>query len=108
MKILVTGIAGFIASNIASELIEKGHKVIGVDDLSNGKKLNIPKKCKFYRLDLSDKVKLNNININIDQIFHLAGQSSGEKSFEDPIKDLEKNTISTLNLINFAIRKKVK
>ena len=108
MKILVTGVAGFIGSNIASELIKRGHKVIGVDDLSNGKKLNIPKKCKFYRLDLSDKVKLNKINENIDQIFHLAGQSSGEKSFEDPIKDLEKNTISTLNLINFAIRKKVK
>ena len=58
MKILVTGIAGFIASNIASELIKKGHKVIGVDDLSNGKKLNIPKNVNS-RLDLSDKVKLN-------------------------------------------------
>ena len=53
-------------------------------------KIEYSKKCKFYRLDLSDKVKLNKININIDQIFHLAGQSSGEKSFEDPIKDLEK------------------
>ena len=41
MKILVTGIAGFIASNIASQLIKKGHKVIGIDNLSNGKKNNI-------------------------------------------------------------------
>jgi len=108
MRILVTGIAGFIASNIASELIRKGHKVIGIDDLSNGKKLNIPKKCKFYKINLIDKNKLQKINSKIDQIFHLAGQSSGEKSFESPIEDLEKNTISTLNLINFAISKKVK
>ena len=104
MKILITGIAGFIASNIASELINKGHKVIGIDDLTNGKKFNIPKKCKFFKLDLSNKVKLSKINTNIDQIFHLAGQSSGEKSFENPVKDLE-NTISTLNLIDFALKK---
>ena len=47
MKILITGIAGFIASNIASELINKGHKVIGIDDLSNGKKFNIQKNVNF-------------------------------------------------------------
>lgn len=108
MKVLVTGVAGFIASKIANKLIEKGHNVVGIDDLSNGKKINIPKKCKFIKLDISKKKELNKLHMKFDQIFHLAGQSSGEKSFENPEEDLTKNTLTTLNLINFSIKTGVK
>ena len=50
---------------------------------------------------------INKLPKNIDYIFHLAGQSSGEKSFEDPLDDLNRNFISTYNLINYA-KKKIK
>ena len=50
MKILVTGVAGFIGSRIAHKFVDLGHQVTGIDDLSNGKKSNIPKKCKFINL----------------------------------------------------------
>ena len=108
MKVLITGVAGFIASKIANKLIEKGHNVVGIDDLSNGKKINIPKKCKFIKLDISKKKELDKLQIKFDQIFHLAGQSSGEKSFENPEEDLCKNTLTTLNLIDFSIKTRVK
>ena len=52
MKILVTGGAGFIASNVADEFIAQGHDVVIVDDLSTGKKENINPKAKFYQLDI--------------------------------------------------------
>ena len=66
----------------------------------------MPKEVIFFKQDLSkSSKKIRKNNINIDFIFHFAGQSSGEISFEDPISDLQKNTISTLNLINFSIKK---
>ncbi len=48
-RILVTGCAGFIGSSIAQELINRKHEVWGIDNLSTGKKSNIPSKVKFFR-----------------------------------------------------------
>jgi len=106
--LLITGIAGFIGSKIAYKAIENGYKVVGVDDLSMGNKANIPLNVEFYAFDLSKKVFFDQLPRNIDYILHLAGQSSGEISFDDPILDLEKNTHSTLNLIDFGIKNNVK
>ncbi len=106
-KILVTGVAGFIASKICKKLIKKNYIVYGVDDLSTGNQKNIPQKVKFYKFDLSN---YNNFKIlpKCDYIFHLAGQSSGDISFDDPVLDIKKNTISTINLINYGIKSKTK
>lgn len=100
--ILVTGAAGFIGSKICLSLYKKGFKVIACDDLSNGKKNNLLKGIKFLKLDLSISKKLKKLPKKIDYIFHLAGQSSGEKSFEDPFNDLKRNFITTYNLIEFS------
>ncbi len=107
-KILVTGVAGFIGSNIAKKLIKEKFKVIGIDDLSSGKLSSIPKEVDFIKYDLSGKKNLNSILKECEIIMHLAGQSSGEISFENPQNDLKKNTITTLNLIEQAIESKIK
>ena len=60
MKILVTGGAGFIGSNVVDKYIESGYDVIVVDNLSTGFKHNVNSKAKFYELDIRDK-KLENI-----------------------------------------------
>ncbi len=99
--ILVTGVAGFIGSEIAKKLLLLSHEVYGIDDLSNGYKKNIPQGVNFIEADISKSSSLKKIPKGIDVIFHLSGQSSGEVSFEDPIQDLKKNTHSTLNLISF-------
>lgn len=107
-SVIVTGVAGFIGSKIAERLISEGLPVIGLDNLSTGKIKNIPKKVKFIKLDLSKKDQLKKIPKNIKYIFHLAGQSSGEVSYYDPLGDIEKNTISTINLIKYGIKNKSK
>ena len=107
MKVLITGVAGFIGSKVAKRFIDEGHKVIGVDDLSRGNIKNIPAEVDFYNFDLVQTSKLSNLPNDCKVILHLAGQSSGEISFHNPIEDLSKNTISTLNLINFGIENNV-
>ena len=107
-KLLITGIGGFIGSKIGEKAIDKGYEVIGVDDLSSGNKINIPSEAHFIKLDLSKKENIPKLPTDIDFILHLAGQSSGDISFDNPILDLEKNTHSTLNLIRFGIENKVK
>ena len=104
--ILITGVAGFIGSSIAKKIKNK-YKLFGIDNLSTGKKTNIPKEVTFYKLDLSKKNCLKNFP-RVDYIMHLAGQSSADKSFNSPILDLQQNTQSTLNIIEYAKRKKVK
>lgn len=100
--VLVTGIAGFIGSKIARKLISNNYKVIGVDDLSVGRLENIPSQSEFINIDLSNENSLDLLPNKCDYVLHLAGQSSGEISFEDPILDLQKNSISTLNLIKYS------
>ena len=103
-NILITGVAGFIGSNIAKKFVENKYKVYGVDDLSNGKLKNVPLGVKFIQMDLSKKNNLKFLPKKCYQILHLAGQSSGEISFDDPEADLRKNTVSTLNLIKYGIK----
>ena len=108
MDVLITGVAGFIGSKVAKRFIAEGYKVYGIDDLSSGNIKNIPKDINFIKADLIDPLSLSKIPSTCEIIIHLAGQSSGEISFHNPIEDLKKNTITTLNLINFGIKNKVK
>ena len=103
-RILITGVAGFIGSHVAKRFIDEGFEVFGVDDLSTGYFDNIPKGLTFINQDLSLKNTIDNLPKDCNLILHLAGQSSGEISYDDPIADLEKNVISTLNLIKYGIK----
>jgi len=106
-RVLITGVAGFIGSHVARRFIEEGAEVFGVDDLSGGKKENLPEKICFLQADLAQKEVIKLLPATCDLILHLAGQSSGEISFDDPVADLAKNTASTLNLIQYGIEKNV-
>ena len=106
--ILLTGSAGFIGSNILDKLNSKKYKIYSIDDLSTGhiSNLNSQHKKNFLKGDCSNLKVLNKIkDKDIDIILHFAGQSSAAKSFENPINDLERNTISTIKLLDFAKKK---
>lgn len=104
-RYLVTGGAGFIGSAIVKKLLNQRHDVYIIDNLHTGYLSNIPEKSTFIEGDFSkDKTisKLN--NIKFDVMFHIGGQSSGEISFEDPEYDLNTNTLSTLKLLQYAVK----
>ena len=61
MRFLISGGAGYIGSTVAHYLIDRGHEVTIVDNLLNGFRRNIPKKATFFKIDISDTKKLNNI-----------------------------------------------
>ncbi|HJX01548.1 MAG TPA: NAD-dependent epimerase/dehydratase family protein [Candidatus Humimicrobiaceae bacterium] len=100
MNILITGGAGFIGSNVADGLLEKKHKVVIVDDLSNGKKENIPGGARFYRCDIRSK-KLSSIfkAEKPEVVIHNAAQLSVRVSVENPLMDADINVIGGLNVI---------
>lgn len=100
---LVTGAAGFIGSAVAKFLIEQGDKVVTIDNLSTGFKANIPNGCEFiYGNDYDNEVLKELEKYRFDGIIHIAGQSSGEVSFENPVYDLKTNVQSTIMLLNYA------
>lgn len=102
-RILITGVAGFIGSHVARRFLAEGFAVVGIDDLSQGQRANIPAGVEFLEADLADRALYPKLPRDCVRILHLGGQSSGEISFDDPVADLEKNTVSTLNLIRFGI-----
>lgn len=100
---LVTGAAGFIGASIARELLKSGNKVITVDNLSTGVKSHIPKGVVFIEGDCQDPNLIEALHAyKFEAIYHIAGQSSGEISFEKPVYDLQTNGQSTLQLLNLA------
>ncbi|MCE5299676.1 MAG: SDR family NAD(P)-dependent oxidoreductase [Spirochaetia bacterium] len=107
-RVLVTGGAGFIGSNIADELIHRGYNVTIIDNLSTGEKCNINPKAVFIKGDVKNPKDIEKcFTKKIDVIFHIAGCASTIKSFDDPAADLYTNVLGTINIINAAIKHKV-
>ena len=111
MKILITGAAGFIGFSFAKYLLEKDYKIIGLDNLNNYYDVNLKKKrlkqlsksnnFKFYKVDLTEKIKIEKIfkNNKIDFIFHFAAQAGVRHSIDHPRKYIESNILGFYNLI---------
>lgn len=105
MNYLVTGAAGFIGSAVAERLIAEGHTCVTIDNLSTGVRSHIPNKCDFLYGDVSDAALITSLKERyqkFEAIIHIAGQSSGEISFDNPVYDLQTNTQSTLLLLKLA------
>ena len=103
MNLLVTGAAGFIGSSLSSFLLENNNHLVSIDNLTTGYEENIPFGVEFIKGDCHDPNVIAQLrNKKFDAIIHIAGQSSGEISFEDPTYDLQTNTQSTLMLLDYA------
>lgn len=105
-RVVVTGGAGFIGSHVVDALLAEGREVTVIDDLSSGRRELVNPKADLEVLDISDAAALDPV---IDAarpaaIYHLGAQASVTVSVADPRRDLEVNTLGTLNLLEAARR----
>ena len=120
MKMLVTGGAGFIGTNLIKRLLKDGHDVISIDNYSTGKKENHQKGCSYNNFDISDEyvpygrlywpnsTKVMDEVGYPDVIFHLAALPRIQPSFETPIESFKANVVGTINILEWARKNDVK
>jgi UDP-glucose 4-epimerase len=104
MKVLITGVAGFIGSHTADKFLKEGWVVAGIDDYSTGSHKNVPKDVGFYCYDVTDYETMNRIipEIDPDAIVHLAAQPSLLESIAYPEFDALVNIVGTINIAKIA------
>lgn len=103
--VLVTGGAGFIGSHIAKRLIQEGHKVIVIDDLSGGFRQNLPKGCKFIRLDVTSSRLVNWVfhKYRPNIVYHAAAYAAEGLSPFIRNYNYKVNVLGSINVINACI-----
>ena len=99
MNALVTGGAGFIGSNLTERLINDGHKVTIIDNLSTGFRENLHKDAEFFELDISNLESIKQVFNGIDVLFHIAAIPRIGRSIEDPAETFRSNVTGTLNVL---------
>ena len=100
MNILLTGGAGYIGSHVVLSLIDNGHKVHIIDNLSTGNKMLIPKNVNFTECNINDTKKINEIlkRDKFDLLMHFAGFIQVEESVKYPQKYFDNNTENATKL----------
>jgi UDP-glucose 4-epimerase len=109
MKILVTGGAGFIGSHVVDLFLKHGHDVVVLDNLSTGRRENVPAGVRLVEMDITDPV-VDGIfaEHKFDVVNHHAAQIDVRKSVSDPIFDAGVNILGSLNLLECCLRYGVK
>ena len=118
MKMLVTGGAGFVGTNLIIRLMKDGHEVVSVDNYSTGKKENHQEGCQYHDFDLSSP---HTLGIYVDHgsyphwrdekydvIFHIGALARIQPSLRNPYKSIFNNFVSSLNIFEYARRNNVK
>jgi UDP-glucose 4-epimerase len=103
-RAIVTGGAGFIGSHLVDALLERGHEVTVVDDLSCGRAANVASGARLHELDIVDRAGVQAIfgEARPDAVYHLAAQASVTASVADPGRDCAVNVQGTLNVVDAA------
>lgn len=108
-KVLITGGAGAIGSNLVNHLINLKCKVVIIDNLSSGFKFNLNKKSLFIKGSITENIKLKRaFEIEPEIVFHLTANFANQNSVDNPKKDLATNGMGTLKLLEFSIKNDVK
>ncbi|HET9954052.1 MAG TPA: NAD-dependent epimerase/dehydratase family protein [Polyangiaceae bacterium] len=102
MRVLITGGAGFIGSHIVHGLVAEGHEVMVLDNLSSGRRENVPAGAAFRQLDLRDREAVRQLvaEFRPEAVSHQAAQASVAVSVREPHLDAEVNILGGLNLLD--------
>jgi UDP-glucose 4-epimerase len=106
MSVLVTGVAGFLASHVADALLAAGHEVVGLDDLSGGFRENVAAGVRFYEGSILDTDLLGRIftENRIQHVFHLAAYAAEGLSHFIRRFNYTNNVVGSVNVLNEAVR----
>ncbi len=106
MKVLVTGGAGFIGSHVADALLSAGHEVVILDDLSTGRRANVPEAARFVDGDIRDDALLQELfaEHGFDVVCHQAAQTSVSVSTREPVRDADINVLGSVRVLEAARR----
>ncbi len=110
-KYVVTGGAGFIGSNLVNFLVNKGHEVHIIDDLSSGKMENCNNKAIFHELNISKTKNIESIKEILkgaDTVFHCAARARVQPSIKDPINYEKNNTLGLIHILKASVDSNVR
>ena len=102
MKVLITGGAGFVGTNLTLGLLNSGFKVKILDDLSTGLKQNISKDAEFVNTSILESGQINKAIEDCEVVVHLGARGSVPRSIKDPIATHDVNATGTLNVLEAA------
>jgi len=102
MKVLITGGAGFVGTNLSFELLKNGFGVKIIDDLSTGLKENIPAEVEFINQSFVDSAQIKKAIKDCDVVVHLGARGSVPRSIKNPIATHDVNSTGTLNVLEAA------
>ena len=108
MKVLVTGVAGFLGSHLAEKLASLNHDVVGIDNMIGGYPDNVPKNIKFHNFDCCDLKLMNKTMQNVDVVYHCAATAHEGLSVFSPVEISKNNYLATVSVITAAINNKAK
>lgn len=106
-KVVVTGVAGFIGSNLACELLKGGYDVVGIDDLSQGTRENVPGGVRFHQIDICEEA-IHPLFDGADTVFHLAAKNCLPDCAAHPLQTSLVNVSGTVQVLEAARRARVR
>ena len=102
MAVIVTGGAGFIGSHVVEALVARGDEVHVIDDLSNGKRANVPAGVELHVHDIREPIDAIVRDAGATAIVHLAAQADVRVSVAEPVRDASVNVVGTVNVLEAA------
>ena len=106
-SVLITGVAGFIGSNLADRLLREGYRVVGLDNLAYGLREQVPAGVEFHKADVRSP-EIYPLFDKIDIVFHLAAKNCIADCQNDPVETADINVTGTANVFEAARRAKIK